>query len=547
MHDSSMTINRQQTVQECDIIVVEKSKNASDYVQLATQLFTYKNNRNGVFATYARSNDKVVTYEMLKSGTFFSSEHTHGTSHLFICDELIYAVMDQIGLDPIYRYEDATLLIYSISMQRIVDLIKSMGITLALNEEYVAYYLYAKVDYITCPDYSTTIFKKITKMAGGEAQTYRISDNHTNFKRYGLLNEDYKNHKRYPISLAVFLDQASYLLRNNIKNTPQKIAVSLSSGIDSNYLLSLLKQENKEIYALSNVYKNDTLADESKLIREIVEMAQIESFFFDCSDHSMIDISLPNVYHQPFQGWYGTAFYRFAEKLQEIKVDNIVYGFGPDELCSMSFPQYKNTYFQHPFMQKTFINDFKIKQFIKQKIMRQNEQCFLPVELRSLMSVNLIENAIWLSSVYGRYGSNVCLPYYSVPFIQLLLQYDWRALKEESKYAHKTKWLFYSMAHMCDGFEKILKKPITNGEITDQFALDVMDRQKGFIQECFENSRLVELKIVDRKKLHVFLTACFYDYNRFVYSYEGIRREYDSIFYRWITMEHFLKSVQLSL
>jgi hypothetical protein len=115
-------------------------------------------------------------------------KHKH-VSHIFVKDEKCYITCDELALNPVYYYEDDEIILYSQKIEQIINILLSLNICLKIDVKYVYYYLYGKIDYIACPDFTRTIYTQIKKTRGGEQ---RVIDSNlkTNTSYYGILHDE---------------------------------------------------------------------------------------------------------------------------------------------------------------------------------------------------------------------------------------------------------------------------------------------------------------------------------------------------------------------
>ncbi|GIR20637.1 hypothetical protein CM15mP35_08980 [bacterium] len=239
-----------------------------------------------------------------------------------IKDQIIL-IRDQVGVKPLYIYEDSNLFAFS---SEIKSLLSFGSIIKEINYESV-------YDYLTFQNIfgTKTLFKNITLMPKGSI--FIINDNTLDKITYWRYSDQNLENQYSEDDLIDRLRTA--VNRQLISDVP--IGTYLSSGIDTSTITSLANQTDQKFAAITCGYENNQSnpefgLDEKELAQTTSQELGIEHFIYLLKKPSLSDTLYKTIFHldEPKMGYSYQNLIISNATSQHFKV--VLSGVGSDEL-----------------------------------------------------------------------------------------------------------------------------------------------------------------------------------------------------------------------
>lgn len=271
-------------------------------------------------------------------------------------------VRDRFGIKPLYWTINEGVLFFA---SEIKPLLKKEIIKAKVNDNMVFDYLvFARVDHT-----EQTFFKDIFRLKPGHMIKY--SNDKLIIKKWWHL----KTEKNVNINFLNLLDNAVELrLRSDVS-----IGSSLSGGLDSSSIMTIMRKKMKEIplYSFSAVHDKNWEKDEKKYIDIMVEQLNLKGKTVKPKLSSLLEEIDNLIYHQeePFGSPSVYASWKVMELAHKNKIKVILNGQGGDEILA-GYP-----YFTTYYLRELIGNGHLFKFFKETCFLIKRERDFFPLKL----------------------------------------------------------------------------------------------------------------------------------------------------------------------
>ena len=254
--------------------------------------------------------------------------------------DLVFLSRDRIGEKPLYYFKNNNGFYFGSETKFIRSLNNSYK---ELNEKKI--YQYLKFGYKSLEQSNESFFKNIYKIDSGMSLIIKknLSIKKINYWKPSI------NEKKFSASDCVELIKENFQKKIKlICDTDLKVGLSLSGGIDSNFILGFIRKNlNKKIYTYSIIDKKDKRYNEEYLINHTVNKYKIENKkIYLKSDMSNFESfrKLIKYHDKPISTITLYLQSLIYKKMKEDKIKICISGNGSDELFSGYYHHYNLFY-----------------------------------------------------------------------------------------------------------------------------------------------------------------------------------------------------------
>ncbi|MBB37713.1 MAG: asparagine synthase (glutamine-hydrolyzing) [Actinobacteria bacterium] len=301
------------------------------------EIYNYKELKNSLksWEFNTTSDGEVIIPMYIKYGIDFASK-LNGMFAICIFDtkeNSLVLVRDQVGIKPIYIYDDENFFAFSSEIKSLLSFSK-------IKKDFDRNAIY---NYLTFQNTfgAQTLFKNINLLEKGSVLEFK---NNTISKTFYWSYDDNGLSNEY--SRSALLDRLTQAVqRQLISDVP--IGTYLSSGIDTSTVTSLANTANQKFSAITCGYDNDSIEpeygiDEKKLARITSKSLGVEHFIYILNKPSLADTLYKTIFHldEPRMGYSYQNLIISNATSNHFKV--VLSGVGSDELFGGYPWRYKN-------------------------------------------------------------------------------------------------------------------------------------------------------------------------------------------------------------
>lgn len=271
------------------------------------------------------SDGEVILPLFIKFGLEFP-KYLNGIFAIAIYDtfeESMTLVRDQVGVKPLYYYENSNIFAFS---SEIKTLFKLQGVNKELNRN-------AIYDYLTFQNLlnNKSMFKNVKLLDKGSI--LQLKNGKKSFKVYWKYDDNNLTNTYNDDELYCKVDNAiSLQLMSDVK-----VGTYLSSGLDTSIITTLSSQKNNEVTAITCGFEmkdSNPLygVDERSLARKIAESLNVDHNVYNIFNNSLSKTIFQTIYHldEPRMGYSYQNLLISNAASQNFKV--VLSGVGSDEL-----------------------------------------------------------------------------------------------------------------------------------------------------------------------------------------------------------------------
>ena len=301
------------------------------------EIYNYKELKNSLksWEFNTTSDGEVIIPMYIKYGIDFASK-LNGMFAICIFDtkeNSLVLVRDQVGIKPIYIYDDENFFAFSSEIKSLLSFSK-------IKKDFDRNAIY---NYLTFQNTfgAQTLFKNINLLEKGSVLEFK---NNTISKTFYWSYDDNGLSNEY--SRSALLDRLTQAVqRQLISDVP--IGTYLSSGIDTSTVTSLANTANQKFSAITCGYDNDSIEpeygiDEKKLARITSKSLGVEHFIYILNKPSLADTLYKTIFHldEPRMGYSYQNLIISNATSNHFKV--VLSGVGSDELFGGYPWRYRN-------------------------------------------------------------------------------------------------------------------------------------------------------------------------------------------------------------
>ena len=239
-------------------------------------------------------------------------------------DNKVYCVRDRLGVKPLYYFKKKNNYFFSSEIKGILKIFENINI----NEKIVKFYLDSSYY-----DFSeSTFFENIYQVNQGTYHVYNLQNNTSKKIKYWDLEPNKIYNKEYSQIKKYFFDSFKLQQRSDTK-----IGLNVSSGIDSNLMISFLNLINKgqkNIFANSYYFKDkefnhsDEISDMSKYYNWKINLCEI-------THNDVIENfdKISNFQDEPMPGLVTIAKHLLIQKSYDNDCKVVLEGQGGDDIA----------------------------------------------------------------------------------------------------------------------------------------------------------------------------------------------------------------------
>ena len=293
------------------------------------EIYNYREIKENYTSNYnyqTRSDCEVVVPLYEKYGIDFV-KYLRGMFLIVILDlnkKEVFFIRDRIGEKPLYFAKFKKKFVFA-SELKCFSVFKDL--LTEINHE--AIYEFLLYQYFIEPK---TPFKNIVKIPSGSYLNINLKNLNFTVKEYWSLDKIKAVKSNKPFEEIKRKIVESVLLTSNCNDKP--VSVSLSGGIDSSLICSILKENNIDFTAYTAGYKDFTKNDERKYARTFSkkEKFNFDEIVIDTQDVANNFLDLCYNLDEPIADISSYSYYLISKKLRKKKIKVLLQGQGIDEL-----------------------------------------------------------------------------------------------------------------------------------------------------------------------------------------------------------------------